>query len=195
VPNTLIQPFVWGISAAAVRFGAGFIEYCGVVVLVERRAVVAELVGQHHSRQVAVVELVADLRVVVGVREVDPQRRGSVWSGEVGVREEVEEVELRLVDQTHRNPLCGRDDRATSADAGAGPTSGARRARPTRADGRRRRRPRRKRTRRPSAADGDGSSSSARPTDQRRAAMRWSRAAWPRSPSGHSRLAAATSQR
>ncbi len=28
VPNTLTQPFVWGMSAAAVRFGAGFIVYC-----------------------------------------------------------------------------------------------------------------------------------------------------------------------
>ena len=62
-------------SAAAVRFGAGFMQYWRVVVLVEDDAVVAELVGQHHLRQVALVEVVADLGVVVGVREVDPQRR------------------------------------------------------------------------------------------------------------------------
>ena len=27
VPNTLIRPFVWGMSAAAVMFGAGFMQY------------------------------------------------------------------------------------------------------------------------------------------------------------------------
>ena len=59
VPNTLTLPFVWGMSAAAVRFGAGFMRVLRVVVLVEHDAVVAELVGQHHLGQVAVVQLAA----------------------------------------------------------------------------------------------------------------------------------------
>ena len=54
------------------------------------------------AEAVAVEELVANLRVVVGVREVDPQRLVLlVPGGQVGVREEVEEVELSVVDKPH----------------------------------------------------------------------------------------------
>ena len=81
------------------------------MVLVDDDGVEADLVGEHHLRQVPLVEVVADLRVVVGVREVDPQRLVlAMIRRQVGVREEVEEVELRFIDETHRDPL-GRESR------------------------------------------------------------------------------------
>ena len=72
------------------------------MVLVEHEAVVAELVGEDHLRHVARIQVVAALWVVVGVGEVDPQGLVvSVVGGQMGVREEVEVVELRFVDDAH----------------------------------------------------------------------------------------------
>ncbi len=114
-----------------------------VVVLVQDEAVVPELVGQHHLVEVPVVELVAELRVVVPVREVDPQRRTVfVVARQVRVREEVEVVELSLVDETHDTPRCCRGWKWSTPARCAGIPRDAprlRRVRPTRAGARHRR--------------------------------------------------------
>ena len=79
------------------------------VVLVDRDAVEAELVGADHRAQVAVVELVAPDRVVERVREVD--HRGPVLRvvlRNVDVVMVVEEVELDVVEgrSSRRHLLC-----------------------------------------------------------------------------------------